>query len=80
MAGGRWYLEAGRGLLYTDSRIPFSIAANFLFMFIAVGWQLRKEKKEIEKHQATLRKKQLEEHIKRTQRKHEDHESESDDK
>jgi hypothetical protein len=52
----------------------------FLFMFIAVGWQLRKEKKEIEKHQATLRKKQLEEHIKRTQRKHEDHESESDDK
>jgi 4-amino-4-deoxy-L-arabinose transferase-like glycosyltransferase len=41
----------------------------FLFMFIAVGWQLRKEKKEIERHQATLRKKQLEEHIRKTQNK-----------
>lgn len=37
----------------------------FLFMFIAVGWQLRKEKKEIEKIESAKRKKRLEDHIQR---------------
>jgi hypothetical protein len=38
----------------------------FLFMFIAVGWELRKEKKEIGKIEAKSRKMKLEESIRQS--------------
>ncbi len=50
----------------------------FLFMFIAVGWQLRKERIENEKIEARIRKSKIEETRQRIQR-HNDSQDDNDD-